>query len=288
MARIRSGGGARPGAVGKGQAAAAPRPGGAGGDHDHILKCWAAAGAVLPAGKTSWRKTALAPGLRPGRIVSPADRADAKGLHVNDRATRSSGSKPPPAQPPAAPAGSGPAPFQLSRACPGSRGAPAATRAMRGWAALGLTRSGVATTICDPLLRQGWIEHVPEVAARHRDHSSGGVHRAATSFGVCRIRAQQRASFCFIATGELAGQTIAKGLQEPRRLSREPRRSRQSFWWAPAAGRHIAQVLLNTEVGVRRELLGVKVANSLTGPSWGGRPSTRTWPSLGSDHPARM
>jgi len=138
-------GGARPGAGGSSKLAASP-PGGRWRHHDHILKCWAAAAQLLqanpPAKQLSQTWASPAAGIVPSRS-SPACQSPAR----ND-AHRAAAVRPPPAQPPQAPAGSGRSSRFSSSGRPSSRGAPAATR--RCGASARLTRSGVANHDRDP------------------------------------------------------------------------------------------------------------------------------------------
>jgi len=157
----RSGGGATAWGWRKGQAAAAPRPGGRWADHDPHSQVLGCAGRKLlqagqnPPGETASRTWASPPAAS----FTGQNRADRQRCcSQNDRATaQSKAVQPPPAQPP-----------QLRPAQAHSRFSSA------GWPRLSTRRplpaqgaeavasaralhqiSGVATTIVDPLLRQG-------------------------------------------------------------------------------------------------------------------------------------
>ncbi len=130
-------------------------------------------------------------------------------------------------------AAAGAAPCSSSRLRPSSRFSsaglprlsrrPCCTRAMR-WQRSASTRSGVATTIVTP----SSARVVSTSQKSRRDTGSTPVVGSSSSSNRgLSIRAQQRASFCFMPPESWLASRSAKG-SRPRRRSRGPRRSRQS------------------------------------------------------------
>jgi len=202
-----------------------------------LLPCAAPAAA-----KPSWRNSSRTWGLRPRAASFPARSSRSpKVLHVNDRATAQQRFSRHRRSPPQPPAGSSPAPVQLSRAAQALEGA--LLHKGRCVAALGSTRSGLATTIVTPSSGQG-VSRPRSRGATPDFHSSWWVHRAATA-GVCRSKGAaegQLSVFPMPTPGERgwAAQDDREG-SRPRRLSREPRPLPPELGGhQPQAGQHSA------------------------------------------------
>jgi len=193
-----------------------------------------------------------------------SNRAIAKVCTFNDPRTAQQRSAPP-AQPPQAPAAQAQLPFQLRAGLPGSEAPPA--HKGDAVAALGLPPdSGVATTIRDPLLRQGGEAASKKVA---RDTGStpvvGSIEQQ--SWGLS-IRAQQRASFCFMPR-RAGWPDVAKGLQTQASEQGAAPLRQSSVGHQPQAGHIGARFLLNTEVGYLGRTAG-SGSQSAPRASWGG------------------
>jgi len=256
--RDRSGGGAQACGLGKGQSSGQlPEPGRPLADHDqHFFSVWAAAAQLLqrqPSCENSSRTWAFAPGPH----VHHRSSRSAKGLHVNEARHAQQRVQPPPAQPPALQPLRPSSRFSSAGLPKASRGRPCCTRAMR-CSAGPSTRSRGGHHDRGPPPPPGW-EHVPEVAARTRIHSSGGLHRSSNSMGSRSGRSRGPASFAH-CTGEWLANDPAKGLQT-QASEQEPRAPARAPVGTSRRPANIAQVSPPTWRSVLGELLG-QVANS--------------------------
>jgi len=200
---------------------------------------------------------------------SPADEPIAKVCTSTIAPPRSSGSAPP-RSPPAASTGSGPGSRFFSSAGGGpALEAPLLPQGDAG-AALGLHQIRGGHHDRNPLLPPG-CEHVPKSPARHRSTQWWFI---GSNSWVCR-QSQPRAASASLHESWLArtiGEVLQTQASEQERAAPPGARGHQP---QPA---HSAGFSSTLRSGTGENLLGQR-SQSLNA-SWGGRPSTRTWPSL--------